>query len=689
MKKLYVVSNSHIDPVWLWDKYEGIDEVINTFRSVCRRLEEFPDLKFAGSSISFYKWVQKFDPDTFEKIKAYIAKGRWEVVGGWLVENDCNLPLSASFFNSAKISKEFMEKELKTSTEVAYCPDTFGHPASMPSVLSETGFKYYIFCRPSEAEKPDLPSDLFYWEHNGNRVLAYRLKYHYSSGGMCSKELLKNHFTDESFYINDTACYFFGCGDHGGGPTIREIRWIKELKEELKDTVDIEFSRVDEFFKSVENFNIPEYSGDLHFHAIGCYSVNRNIKDSIRKSERALDYTQRIYDNIGKSVDLSHLWEKVAFNEFHDIMPGSCSPEAAGQSINELGGVMDSADMLCYKALKKISGNMPVKCHQGEFRIYNSLPFDITAPLTVESSMYFKADAPFRKQDGTELVTQEIKSSTDFNRKIVFTDTIPAKSMASYYFDSQNDNALNTENINLWFKGTEAEAGNIKIDKELNIFKDNRRFFKSPVRLAVLKDSTDTWSHGVPGYNEGTEGYFEFVSSSVHTGPVYNACLTKWKYNNSSAEIEFDIYRDHPFIDMKVMVNMCEDFKVIKLLFEDTEKIEKHIAEGPGTFIEKTTNHCEEPLHTWIKFNDKTILQKGAFAYSRDNDTIGITLVRSNLYGWHTPNTVFKNAPLNRTDRGEHRFEMRIFTKELSAEETAKQSMIFTEPFKVMRENIS
>ncbi|MBQ0106017.1 MAG: hypothetical protein KBT47_08300, partial [Armatimonadetes bacterium] len=675
--------------VWLWDKYEGIDEIINTFRSVCHRLEEFPDLKFSGSSISFYQWVKEFDPNLFEKIKEYIKQGRWEVVGGWLVENDCNLPLSASFYNSAEISKKFMDEELKTSTSVAYSPDTFGHPASLPSILAETGFKYYVFCRPCETEKTDLPQNLFYWEHKGNKVLAYRLKYHYSSGGNCSKELIKQHITDESLYINNTACYFFGCGDHGGGPTIQEIKWIKELQEELKDEIEITFNTCKEFYEYAEKLeNIPTYSGDLHYHAIGCYSVNRNIKDNIRNSERALDYTRRVYDNTNKDVDLSGLWAKVAFNEFHDIMPGSCSPDAARQAINELGGVQDNADMLCYQALKAISAGIPLKCRQGEFRIYNSLPYDVKTPLEFESSMYYKPNMPFLRQDGTPITYQEIRATTDFNRRMVFTDTIPAKSMASYYFDCSEDNALNTSIEQLWQSGMEIEANGLKIDSNLNIYTKDGKFFKSPIRLAVLRDCSDTWSHNIPGYNEGAEGYFRFVSSSVHDGPIYSAILTKWEYKKSIAEIEIDLYKNEPFMDIKVMVNMNEDFKVIKMLFEDTEKIEKHIAQGPGASIEKTTNHCEEPLHTWIRFGSKTLLQKGAFAYSRDNSTISITLVRSNLYGWHTaPCGASVNSPLWHTDRGEHRFSFRIFTKEITEEETEKQSQIFVEPFKVMREN--
>ena len=32
MKKLYLLCNAHLDPVWLWGKREGIAETISTFR---------------------------------------------------------------------------------------------------------------------------------------------------------------------------------------------------------------------------------------------------------------------------------------------------------------------------------------------------------------------------------------------------------------------------------------------------------------------------------------------------------------------------------------------------------------------------------------------------------------------------------------------------------------------------------
>ena len=126
--RIHLIPNSHIDPVWLWDKYEGLDEVLGTFRSACDRLDEYPNLTFAASSLQFYEWVRKYDAKLFQRIVKRVQEGRWEVAGGWWVESDTNLPTEASFIKSAEISQEFSRKHFGREIQVAYLPDTLATP---------------------------------------------------------------------------------------------------------------------------------------------------------------------------------------------------------------------------------------------------------------------------------------------------------------------------------------------------------------------------------------------------------------------------------------------------------------------------------------------------------------------------------------------------------------------------------
>jgi len=89
---LHMIGNAHIDPVWLWRWQEGCHEVLASFRSALDRLNEDPDFLFVSSSAAFYAWVEQIEPAMFEEIRARVREGRWEIVGGWWIQPDCNIP---------------------------------------------------------------------------------------------------------------------------------------------------------------------------------------------------------------------------------------------------------------------------------------------------------------------------------------------------------------------------------------------------------------------------------------------------------------------------------------------------------------------------------------------------------------------------------------------------------------------
>ena len=46
MDKLHLLCNAHIDPVWLWQRNEGIAAAISTFRTVADLCEEYDGFVF-------------------------------------------------------------------------------------------------------------------------------------------------------------------------------------------------------------------------------------------------------------------------------------------------------------------------------------------------------------------------------------------------------------------------------------------------------------------------------------------------------------------------------------------------------------------------------------------------------------------------------------------------------------------
>ena len=80
-KKMYMIGNAHIDPVWLWNWQEGFQEIKATFRSALDRMQEFDDFIFTCSAACYYEWVEQNDPEMFREIQARVAEGRWVLAG--------------------------------------------------------------------------------------------------------------------------------------------------------------------------------------------------------------------------------------------------------------------------------------------------------------------------------------------------------------------------------------------------------------------------------------------------------------------------------------------------------------------------------------------------------------------------------------------------------------------------------
>ena len=54
-------------------------------------MKDMPGFRYSHCSAIHYRGIEKADSDMFAEILQRIREGRWEVVGGWPVEPDCNI----------------------------------------------------------------------------------------------------------------------------------------------------------------------------------------------------------------------------------------------------------------------------------------------------------------------------------------------------------------------------------------------------------------------------------------------------------------------------------------------------------------------------------------------------------------------------------------------------------------------
>ena len=127
MKKLFLVCNAHLDPVWLWDWQEGVAAAIATFRAAADICEAADDFVFCHNEAMIYSWVEQYDPTLFRRIQALVKAGKWHIMGGWYLQPDCNLPSGESILRQIIVGRRYFMEKFHAVPSIAVNFDTFGH----------------------------------------------------------------------------------------------------------------------------------------------------------------------------------------------------------------------------------------------------------------------------------------------------------------------------------------------------------------------------------------------------------------------------------------------------------------------------------------------------------------------------------------------------------------------------------
>ena len=109
-----------------------------------------------------------------------VAEGRLQIVGGWWIEPDCNIPSGESFVRQALYGQRYLHEKFGIIATTGANIDSFGHNATIPQILARSGIDSYVFLRPGPNEKPRCRRRSSGGSRaDGSRVLAYRIPHEY------------------------------------------------------------------------------------------------------------------------------------------------------------------------------------------------------------------------------------------------------------------------------------------------------------------------------------------------------------------------------------------------------------------------------------------------------------------------------------------------------------------------------
>ncbi len=353
-KHIYMVANAHFDTQWRWTVQQTIREFLpNTFHQNFALLEQYPNYKFSFEGAIKYLWIKEYYPNYFEKLKEYVAEGRWYPAGASWDANDFNVPSIESAFRNILLGNEFYKKEFGIVSRDIMLPDCFGFGYALPTVAKHCGV--YAFHTQKlqwrhhahyDGNKK-YPFEFGLWEGiDGSRLLAVPNGHDYfwsPEEEVWDNEELLGKVNESKL---GAAMRYFGTrssrlhGDQGGSPLPLSVKLINQSIPKAKD-YSIRFARTIDIFNDykheLDQDNLPIYKGELlmDVHGTGCYTSKTDVKTLNRRAEQlglAAEGSAVMADWAG-AVQYPHYvlndaYSRIIWHQFHDDLTGTSIHEA-------------------------------------------------------------------------------------------------------------------------------------------------------------------------------------------------------------------------------------------------------------------------------------------------------------------------------------------------------------------------
>ncbi|OOC60597.1 alpha-mannosidase [Paenibacillus ihbetae] len=466
----HMVGQSHIDIAWLWPVRETVRKTSRTFSTVDALMNEYPEYRYAQSQPLLYQFLKDHDPELYERVKARIKEGRWELVGGMWVEPDLNIPSGESLMRQMLYGQLFYQEEFGRRSHIEWLPDTFGYCASLPQILKHGGIRYFMTTKLGWNDTNVFPYDLFHWVGiDGTPMLSYLN--HGVNENTLPKDVHDHWQSYRQKAVHPEQMLLYGHGDGGGGVT-REMLENIHRADLMVGQPASKYSTAAQFFDGIEKGQpkLPKWRGDLYLELHrGTYTTHARNKRHNRKAEilyreaelwgsmafPALDPGERK----GMLRALHEGWKLILLNQFHDIIPGSAITESYVTSEKEYKEVFKLGQTSLHTAVKAVAEQIDTDGEGIPYVVFNGLGWTRDAVISLREDEALAGHAP-HDADGTPLLYDIIPGEPGAEPKTMYV-YVPAIPGLGY--------------TTIWLKATGAsEPGDSLIDGRHDESNDGR-----------------------------------------------------------------------------------------------------------------------------------------------------------------------------------------------------------------------
>ncbi|MBC1220478.1 alpha-mannosidase [Nostoc sp. UCD121] len=694
--KIFLLGHAHLDLAWLWPVSETWNAAQNTFESVLKLQEDFPELIFCHSTPALYAWIEEHRPDLFQAIQAQVAAGCWEVVGGMWVEPELNLIAGESIVRQLLYGQRYIKEKFGQFSTMVWVPDTFGFCATLPQFFANAGIEYFVTQKLRWNDTTKFDYGAFWWRSpDGSEVFSLMsapIGENIDPVKMASYALEWQSQTglSESLWLP-------GVGDHGGGPT-RDMLETAQRWQKSPFFPDLEFTTAEKYLKQIrrrqeaggrssDSPSFPTWDDELYleFHR-GCYTTHADQKRWNRRCENLL-YEAELFATLATiscgviypKAEIEAAWKQVLFQQFHDILPGSSITQVYTDALPQWQQVKQVGTKILQESLFAIASHITLS----EPPKPNSLPIFVFNSLNWQRSEVVSVALPTPQEwqiydtSGKQLVSQLSEPST-----LLFLATeIPPVGYRIFWLSPSSPTlreakATSPSSPSLlpdWI--LENEFLRVVIDPDTgdlsSVFdKTDQRELLSGAgnQLQAFKDSGQYWDawnidpnyaqHPLPSTNLQSIQWLE-------QGPVQSRVRVVRQLGESEFCQDYILQTGSPLLKIATTVNWQENHVLVKAAFPLTIEADLATYEIPCGAIRRTTKpqtpaeqaKWEVPALRWADLTGETqegihgvsLLNDCKYGYDSKPNQLRLTLLRS------------PNWPDSEADKGFHEFTYTLY----------------------------
>jgi alpha-mannosidase len=679
---VHLIGNAHIDFFWLWRWEEGFQEIRATFASALDRIAENDGFIFTSACAYYYSLVETADPGLFARIQKAVQAGRWCIAGGWWLQPDCNAPAGESFARHGLYAQRYFKEKFGVTATAGYNVDSFGHNGNLPQLLSKAGLTGYVFMRPMAYEKT-LPKRLFHWEGiDGTQVLAFRI-WTYAAGDCTeSGETLAGHIKHHMDVAKNEGTpfmCFYGVGNHGGGPTKRNLKTIDELTAQ---GLDVMYSDPRKFFEDASTVpGVPVIKDEMQYHAIGCYSALSSVKRANNSTEQQLMFVEKMLAVTGGSdladntAALRESWKKVLTNQFHDSLGGCSIPEAYPKILAAYAWGQETANQMCIILFQRLAAKIATFKEGSTVIVWNPHPWEVQDTIEVLGA----ADKVFDAQ-GVEVPWEYAPTtavlSGFFSQAVRFNVTLPPLGYTSYRLENRRTSLEIRRFLNFQYTRTASNricSGDWEavIDREsgyITSFCDKKTKTEflggHGIVPVIVDDESNTWTHFLSSYQGARRPMVLESYTLVCQGAVSTEYEIIYKLFSSTVIVRVNLNGAEGRLDLRVRVIWSEHHRLLKLCIGSAFPAATFTSEIPYGAIERAADESEWPLQRWAKLSSGgaalAVLNDGIYSGSASGGSLDLTLLRSPVYANTDEQHPRPDVYHHYVDQGEHEFTVRL-----------------------------